>query len=193
MVPSVTPTVAVSDCSVKCTIRGSNWAPVTMGNSLGLVQLPRYFELKFSVYDLSVGTAPKNIISIVHAQTNSMLFGLYMTEYISAPNVVYNDIVVGSYIELFSFTAWDVVNVTIKVRAYEMSSFSSVAGITTMDDYVNVDTTSQTYAIYASNPSDDTSGGFISNIEIKGMGFFLYCIPIYNLYELLTSVFFMYI
>lgn len=160
------------DCTTACVIQ-SPVVPIATGKLLRAIRLPPYFRLTFdvqgpalanagdvrSILDIRDDVADESVLAVATSETRNLV-------------VVHNDVRIsspGGPMLVTGFTTlWT--TVTIDVKPYAVSLFTSSQVLNVYDTAVNYDvqTRGKVFSVYTSNSHEMSSLGNIRNINITG-------------------------
>lgn len=177
-VPTVAPTVGeqADDCTDYCSYLMRTAESITAGKRLAVVQLPREFELKFSIRNLaswSGSSAGNNILSLVDMISGAPLLEISIidSEYLVMIKYAgFSSAVSVTLLLPLMTTDWTVVTVTADLQ--QMMTWSSVDPYAQqLPGYTSFNTAGKSYVLLTSAPGVDSAGGSIADIQISGQFF----------------------
>lgn len=149
---------------------------ITAGKRLAVVQLPREFELKFSIRNIAAwsgSSAGNNILSLVNMASGAPLLEISIidSEYlVMIKSAGLSSAVSVTLLLPLMTTDWTMVTLTADLQ--QMMVWSSVDPYAqSLPGYTNLNTAGKSYALLASAPGVDSAGGSIADIQISGQFF----------------------
>eukprot|EP01032_Pedospumella_encystans_P011079 gene11079-12912_t len=168
--PTLAPTIMVNDCTTGCTFTDD--IAVASNYLYKRLTLPTAFTLKFSLTLPTLGSGNPNILDIRDAVTGYSLLAVHRATNTDT-RWSYNGVVfISSGMPLISGSIGvtpnvaTVYTVVLKAGSIDIESTYQV-GVVTTTSITSIDTADRAYDLYLSNGVDATSGGAMSDIDIK--------------------------